>query len=591
MVALQHIVVAFENSFLSVALQEMREGAQVVMPAGMRNTNSMKRNTSRDRLKALSPSSNVYNTIDVVELDRLKRVSSSSSISSLAGGAQFGTIYQKIWVGLSALDSDPFPGVSSLSRVVTDHIRDQVKEATAPREVVEAKASSLPPSPSNRSYLSGNTDASSGISSATDKIMSLSIQLTPKSKKPLPNTINEDIVEEGYTKEKPLVATQFVDWSCNYFAQSIMHAKKNVLDIESNEYYRRDWRYLRNADMRREAKGEVSRVSHSRVENQLFFTKCSSPAQAVAFHPYDPHIAIAVNDNITIWDYIQNDKMLVLRGERPPGGSAIRKICSLTYVNAHDTPLLAAISDDGSVRINSAENGNLVTAWSAAPKQSNMTYTSNSLNRGYIMEWDQMRQEFIIGGNSQFLRVWDAEKELMSADIPTGADSSVSSISLDPTGGLLMCIGCGDGTVRVFDRRLAPHESRVMTFREHTAWVVAATLINDKHIISGSTAGDIRNYDMKDHSSTPSCQIPGQGLKAMAVHTQADIVACGTVNQICMYRRNGIALNVMKYVSHEWFYSPRFGPVGCLAFHPLRVILAAGSADSLVSLYSLDSKR
>lgn len=58
----------------------------------------------------------------------------------------------------------------------------------------------------------------------------------------------------------------------------------------------------------------------------------------------------------------------------------------------------------------------------------------NSLNRGYIMEWDQTKQEFIIGGNTQFLRIWDAEKELMSADVPTGADSAVSSIKLDPSG-------------------------------------------------------------------------------------------------------------------------------------------------------------
>lgn len=58
-----------------------------------------------------------------------------------------------------------------------------------------------------------------------------------------------------------------------------------------------------------------------------------------------------------------------------------------------------------------------------------------------------------------------------------------------------------------------------------------------------------------------------------------------------MYRRNGISLNVLKYISNEWFYAPRCGPVGCLEFHPSRPILAAGSADSLVSLFSVDNKR
>ena len=51
--------------------------------------------------------------------------------------------------------------------------------------------------------------------------------------------------------------------------------------------------------MRTEAKADVEKMSHSRIESQIFQSKCSSPAQAVAFHPYDPHIAIAVKDNIT----------------------------------------------------------------------------------------------------------------------------------------------------------------------------------------------------------------------------------------------------------------------------------------------------
>lgn len=38
----------------------------------------------------------------------------------------FGSVYMKMWQGLAMLDADPFPGVSHMSRTVTDHIRDQV---------------------------------------------------------------------------------------------------------------------------------------------------------------------------------------------------------------------------------------------------------------------------------------------------------------------------------------------------------------------------------------------------------------------------------------------------------------------------------
>lgn len=78
--------------------------------------------------------------------DKLKRVSSSSSISSMGGmvivhhpgtlasGSSLGTlptlaygsVYMKLWNGLGNLDSDPHPQVAQMSSVVTGHIRNQV---------------------------------------------------------------------------------------------------------------------------------------------------------------------------------------------------------------------------------------------------------------------------------------------------------------------------------------------------------------------------------------------------------------------------------------------------------------------------------
>jgi regulator-associated protein of mTOR len=64
----------------------------------------------------------------------------------------------------------------------------------------------------------------------------------------------------------------------------------------------------------------------------------------------------------------------------------------------------------------------------------------------------------------------------------------------------------------------------------------------------------------------------------------------GSVNQyITIYDIGGSALNTIKY--HEGFMGPRIGPVSCLAFHPHRVCLAAGSMDSSISVYSIDPKR
>lgn len=42
-------------------------------------------------------------------------------------------------------------------------------------------------------------------------------------------------------------------------------------------------------------------------------------------------------------------------------------------------------------------------------------------------------------------------------DIPTGADSCVTSLSCDPQRSLVAA-GLGDGSVRVYDRRMGPNE-------------------------------------------------------------------------------------------------------------------------------------
>ena len=73
-------------------------------------------------------------------------------------------------------------------------------------------------------------------------------------------------------------------------------------------------------------------------------------------------------------------------------------------------------------------------------------------------------------------------------DLPTGADSCITS--LDSDGRHLLVAGCGDGTVRLYDRRLPPHETRVLTYREHTGWVVKARMRRGAdRIISADASG------------------------------------------------------------------------------------------------------
>ncbi|CAG2054634.1 unnamed protein product, partial [Timema podura] len=329
-VALQWMVLIFENSFLKVALQEEGSRPTVVNlgDASMSPLMGMRRIASRDRLKMLSPGS-LFNTDAAVSpasdvfhsMDKIKRVSSSSSIShSSLPSLSYGSIYMKLWHGLATMDLDPHHGVRHMSRIITSHVRDQevvlcilhsslmrsdrmkprlgdwavtidflleatitalsngsnlwmfvqVKESSAPKELGETKLSSslsLPPSPSSRpSFLAGESPPTTGSVSELHRLTSSrSAHLTSRTRKIMPNTeahsrpptmifkkllgispqlsYTEQISEEADDTcgvKQPLVTTQFVEWSCKYFAQPVMKFLEDN-DIESSLYYEREW--------------------------------------------------------------------------------------------------------------------------------------------------------------------------------------------------------------------------------------------------------------------------------------------------------------------------------------------------------------
>lgn len=41
--------------------------------------------------------------------------------------AAFGSIYQKLWVGLTGMEQDPHPAASQMAKQVMEYIREQVQ--------------------------------------------------------------------------------------------------------------------------------------------------------------------------------------------------------------------------------------------------------------------------------------------------------------------------------------------------------------------------------------------------------------------------------------------------------------------------------
>jgi regulatory associated protein of mTOR len=73
-------------------------------------------------------------------------------------------------------------------------------------------------------------------------------------------------------------------------------------------------------------------------------------------------------------------------------------------------------------------------------------------------------------------------------------------------------------------------------------------------------------------------------MTALAVHRSIPIVATGSHAQfIKIVSLDGDTLEVIRY--HEEMAGHRIGPVGCLVFHPHKLLLASGGTDEIVGLY------
>ena len=106
-------------------------------------------------------------------------------------------------------------------------------------------------------------------------------------------------------------------------------------------------------------------------------------------------------------------------------------------------------------------------------------------------------------------------------------------------------------------------------------------------IMSGSVAGDIKFWDIRLTSSTRTLEIQRSPMTAFAGHPRIPVLATGSHDQfIKILTLDGDTLNVKRY--HEVFRgtAQRIGPVSCLAFHPNKLLLAAGFTDEFLSIYS-----
>uniref|UniRef100_A0A3P8WGR8 Regulatory associated protein of MTOR complex 1 n=1 Tax=Cynoglossus semilaevis TaxID=244447 RepID=A0A3P8WGR8_CYNSE len=626
-VALSHLVVQYESNFCTVALQFIEEEKNYSVPSPantaepgnltpvrdspaiprLRSVNSYTNirtaTTARNMNKSLqnlnlneegaptafspgnlSNSSSASSTLGSPDndeyilsfetIDKMRRVSSYSSLNSLIG-VSFNSVYTQIWRVLLHLAADPFPEVSDLAMKVLNSIAYKVRSVhkctSALKEYVYINDNGSPPMPSTSS------------SSLTNDVPKPPAREQPATRPPYTPTLGgqaphshqfrptrkmfdkgpEQATEDGDDPGghrnyiSAALQTGLCDWSAKYFAQPVMKV---------GEFHPPTFTSLPGV---------------SRLDDQIFINRNPGVPSVVKFHPFNTCIAVADKDSICgekgeRLDYFYN------------GNPRYTRITAMEYLNGHDCSLLLTATDDGALRVwkNFADQKNpeMVTAWQGL---SDMLPTTRGA--GMVVDWEQETGLLMTSGDVRVIRIWDTDREMKVQDIPTGADSCVTSLSCDSQRSLIAA-GLGDGSVRVFDRRMAPNESRVMTYREHGAWVVKAHLQKetDGHVISVSVNGDVRFYDPRSPDSINVLQTV-KGLTALDIHPQANLFACGSMNQfIAVYNANGDVISNIKY--YDGFMGQRIGAISCLAFHPNWPHLAVGSNDYYMSIYSAEKR-
>jgi regulatory associated protein of mTOR len=104
-------------------------------------------------------------------------------------------------------------------------------------------------------------------------------------------------------------------------------------------------------------------------------------------------------------------------------------------------------------------------------------------------------------------------------------------------------------------------------------------------VVSGSFSGEIKIWDLRFSTSLRTHNVQRSPMTALAIHRSIPLIATGSHAQfIKLYSLDGDTLEVIRY--HEEMAGHRIGPVGCLAFHPHKPLLASGGTDAIVGIYA-----
>ncbi|KAF5737274.1 regulatory-associated protein of TOR 1 isoform X1 [Tripterygium wilfordii] len=391
----------------------------------------------------------------------------------------------------------------------------------------------------------------------------------------------------GISGQSLLPQSSIYNWSCAHFSKPLLTAADDSEEI-----------LARREEREKISMEHISKCQHSSVNklnNQIasWDTKFETGTKAAVMQPFSP-IVIAADENerIRVWNYEEAAPLNSFENHDYPE-KGISKLCLL---NELDESLLLVASCNGNIRIwkdySLKGKQKLVTAFSSI-----QGYKPGVRSVNAVVDWQQQSGYMYASGEVSSIMVWDLDKEQLAHSIPSSSECSLSALCASQVHGGQFAAGFMDGSVRLYDVRTP--EMLVCATRPHTQKVERVVGIgfqpglDPAKIVSASQAGDIQLLDLRnkrDAYLTFTIEAHRGSLTALAVHRHAPIIASGSAKQLIkVFNLEGDQLGTIRYLST--FMAQKIGSVSCLAFHPYQIRLAAGAADSCLSIYADDNSQ
>ncbi|ORX88057.1 hypothetical protein K493DRAFT_237024 [Basidiobolus meristosporus CBS 931.73] len=387
---------------------------------------------------------------------------------------------------------------------------------------------------------------------------------------------------EPYEKIDLPLKSDFYNWCREYFSEPQMRPAE-ADEPGSVNYNERLWRRMRNEKVIYESHPLSEHAGTSKWESPIGTMHIDSPPISLLFHQFESHLVVSDNKGeIGVWDWEAKQRINYFAN-----GLSSRPVTSIKFINEEDSALLVTGSNDGIVSIYrnyDSHEMQTVSSWRALPEM-----LPSNRGSGVILDWQQSRGSLLASGDIKSIKVWDAARETCVVELPSRSGSCVTSLTSEKISGDIVVGGFGDGTVRVYDRRIEPRDSMVMCWREHPGWVVNVHMQHggNRELVSGSVAGDIKLWDIRHPASIYTIEAHTQELTALAVHEHAPVFASGSSNQsLKVWNAGGTNLSTIRH--YTGILSQRIVPISSVAFHPHRTILAVGGEDQYISLFKCD---